>query len=99
MASVARLLTFIEDTGDWPAEWLDAYVAMIPKASGGSRPRDQRPITVLDLLYRIWAKGIVMEWTPVLQREFFGAGCHGVPVAVGDAPRRSAADRHHHAAG
>ena len=29
------------------------YVALIPKASGGTRPQDQRPIAVLDVLYRL----------------------------------------------
>ena len=38
----------------------------IPTLFGGSRPQDQRPITVLDVLYRLWGKGIVMEWTPQL---------------------------------
>ena len=83
MASVARLLTLVEDTGTWPVEWLDAYVAMIPKAAGGSRPRDQRPITVLDVLYRIWSKGIVMEWTPVLQNEFLGPAAMGFRAQSG----------------
>ena len=57
MSAVARLLSMVELEGRWPAEWLDAYVAMIPKASGGSRPGDQRPITVLEVLYRLWSKG------------------------------------------
>ena len=37
---------------------MKAYVAMIPKASGGTRPQDQRPITVWDVIYRIWANGL-----------------------------------------
>ena len=49
-----------------------AYVTMIPKASGGTRPQDQRPITVLDVLYRVWAKGVVLTWAPVLQDEYLG---------------------------
>ena len=77
MAAVARLLTMVEEAGRWPEEWLEAYVAMIPKAAGGTRPRDQRPITVLDLLYRIWSKGVVMEWTAVLQRTVLGQAAMG----------------------
>ena len=57
--AVARLFTMVEQQGRWPSQWLDAYVVMIPKASGGSHPRDQRPITVLDVLYRVWSKGLV----------------------------------------
>ena len=65
--AVARLLTLVEAEGRWPAAWLEAYVAMIPKASGGSRPQDQRPITVLEVLYRLWAKGTVLLWASTLQ--------------------------------
>ena len=50
---------------------------MIPKASGGSRPRDQRPITVLEVLYRLWSKGVVMEWGPALQKSFLSPAAFG----------------------
>ena len=72
MAAVAKLLSKVEASGTWPSEWLDAYVAMIPKAAGGARPRDQRPITLLEVMYRVWSKGITMEWRPVLQNPFLG---------------------------
>ena len=67
----------------WPPEWLDAYVTMIPKASGGSRPRDQRPITVLEVMYRIWSKGVVQEWAPVLHKEFLGPSAMGFRAGAG----------------
>ena len=51
---------------------------MIPKASGGSHPRDQRPITVLDVLYRIWSKGLVREWAPAIQRDLLGSAAMGL---------------------
>ena len=70
--TIARFFTLVEEQGRWPQDWLDAYVAMIPKANGGSRPQDQRPITVLEVLYRLWAKGIVQEWHHVLQTELLG---------------------------
>ena len=57
MARVADLLNLVENTGKWPQEVLAAYVTIIPKASGGTRSQNQRPIRVLDVLYRIWAKG------------------------------------------
>ena len=56
---------------------------MIPKASGGSRPEDQRPITVLELLYRVWAKGITPEWRVVLQRDYLGDAAMGFRTEVG----------------
>ena len=83
MDSVARLFTLAEATGRWPAAWLDAYVTMIPKTSGGSRPQDQRPITVLNVLYRIWAKGIVLAWGPTLQRDYLGPAAMGFRAQSG----------------
>ena len=76
-AAIARLLALIEHDRRWPTEWLDAYVAMIPKASGGARPQDQRPITVLEVVYRIWAKGTIMLWTPTLQSCLLGDAAFG----------------------
>ena len=77
LKGLADLLNLIEETGEWPDELLHAYVAMIPKASGGSRPQDQRPITVLDVAYRIWAKGTVLSWSPTLQAECLGPSVTG----------------------
>ena len=67
----------MELEGSWPSELLDGYVALIPKASGGSRPQDQRPIAVLDVLYRLWAKGVTLTWSPVLQGHFLGQAALG----------------------
>ena len=65
---VAGLLNMVEVEDAWPDELLHAYVAMIPKASGGgSRPKDQSPITVLDVVYRLWAKGVTQVWAPTIQ--------------------------------
>ena len=83
MHAVARLLTMVEAGGRWPAEWLEAYVTMIPKAAGGSRPRDQRPITVLEVLYRVWAKGVVLSWGPTLQTKFLGQAAMGFRAQSG----------------
>ena len=75
--AVARLLNLVEAERRWPSAWLEAYVSMIPKASGGSRPQDQRPITVLEVLYRLWAKGIVTEWGPTLQASLLSDAAFG----------------------
>ena len=82
-AAMAKLFTLVEDAGRWPREWLDAYVTMIPKAAGGTRPRDQRPITVLEVLYRVWSKGVIVDWGPVLQREFLGPWAMGFRAGSG----------------
>ena len=83
MASVARLFTMVELEGAWPMEWLEAYVVMIPKASGGSRPRDQRPITVLPVVYRLWSKGVTLGWTATMQRAYLGQAALGFRAQVG----------------
>ena len=81
--ALARLLTLVETERTWPVEWVHAYVAMIPKSAGGSRPQDQRPITVLDVLYRIWSKGVVLAWTPVLQEAYLGPTAMGFRAGTG----------------
>jgi hypothetical protein len=83
---VALLMKQIEGTGEWPKEVVEAYVAMIPKAAGSSRPQDCRPITVLDVLYRIWAKGTVLTWSPVVQREYLGKSAMGFRTGSGTIP-------------
>ena len=60
-------------------ELIKAYVAMIPKAAGGSLPQDQRPITLLDVVYRVWAKGIVN----VLHCEYLGRTVMGFRALSG----------------
>ena len=62
---LARILTAVEDTGVWPDGLLDAYIAMIPKTDGDATARGQRPLSVLPVVYRIWAStrmGQLGEW-------------------------------------
>ena len=43
----------------------DAYIAMIPKVDGDSTPLGQRPLSVLPIVYRVWAStrmGQLEEW-------------------------------------
>ena len=54
-SGLAVLLNLVEDTGIWPQGLLDAYIAMIPKADGGSTPLGQRPLSVHPVVYRLWA--------------------------------------------
>ena len=58
-------MELIESTGTWPQGLLDAYIAMIPKADGDSTPLGQRPLSVLPVVYRLWASlrlGHLREW-------------------------------------
>ena len=53
--------------GCWslPQRLLDAFIAMIPKADGDSTPLGQRPLSVLPVVYRLWASlrhGHLREW-------------------------------------
>ena len=48
-----------------PQGLLDAYIAMIPKNDGDSTPLGQRPLSVLPVVYRLWASlrlGHLREW-------------------------------------
>ena len=52
---LARILTKVEDLGVWPDGLLDAYITMIPKTDGDATPLGQRALSVLPVVYRIWA--------------------------------------------
>ena len=52
---LARILTKVEDLGVWPDGLLDASITMIPKTDGDATPLGQRPLSVLPIVYRIWA--------------------------------------------
>ena len=68
---LARILTKVEDVGVWPDGLLDAEIAMIPKTDGDATPLGQRPLSVLPIVYRIWASarmcqldGWFKSWVP-----------------------------------
>ena len=58
---LARILTRVEDIGIWPDGLLDAYIAMIPKNDGDATPFGQRPLSVLPIVYRIWASARMVQ--------------------------------------
>ena len=65
LSGLAILLELIETTGVWPQGLLDAYIAMIPKVDGDSTPLGQRPLSVLPVVYRLFASlrlGHLREW-------------------------------------
>ena len=64
-SGLAILLELVESTGIWLQGLLDAHIAMIPKADGDSTPQGQRPLSVLPVVYRLWASlrlGHLREW-------------------------------------
>ena len=76
---LARILTLVEDTGVWPDGLLDAFIAMIPKTDGDATPLGQRPLSVLPVVYRIWAStrmGQLGDWFQSwVPSSVFSAGC------------------------
>ena len=40
---------------------LDAYIAMIPEVGGDATPLGQRPLSVLPIVYRIWASARMLQ--------------------------------------
>ena len=64
-SGLAILSQLVETSGVWPQGLLDACIAMIPKADGDSTPLGQRPLSVLPVVYRLWASlrlGHLREW-------------------------------------
>ena len=61
---LARILTRVEEIGVWPDGLLDAYITMIPKVDGDATPLGQRPLTVLPVVYRIWASAGMLQLEP-----------------------------------
>ena len=64
-SGLAILLNLVETSGTWPQGLLDAQIAMIPKADGDSASLGQRPLSVLPVVYRLWASlrlGHLREW-------------------------------------
>ena len=64
-SGLAVLSELVETSGIWPQGLLDAYIAMIPKADGDSTTLGQRPLSVLPVVYKLWASlrlGHLREW-------------------------------------
>ena len=58
---LARILTYVEDIFVWPDGLLDAYIAMIPKTDGDATPLGHRPLSVLPIVYRVWASARMVQ--------------------------------------
>ena len=51
---LAELLQAVEDTGVWPRSLAEGFMALVPKGEG-TGPLQMRPLSVLSMVYRIWA--------------------------------------------
>ena len=79
---LARILSKVEDLSVWLDGLLDAYIAMIPNTDGDATALGQRPLSVLPVVYRIWASarmGQVEDWFQswVLESVFSAGGGGG----------------------
>jgi hypothetical protein len=55
LSLLALFFEVVEETGIWPETVGHSFVAMLPKGGTGT-PDDHRPIVLLSVVYRIWAK-------------------------------------------
>ena len=65
---LAFFLCKVEEIGVWPGGLLDAYIAVIPKTDVDATPLGHRPLSVLPVVYRIWASPRMVQL-----EEWFGA--------------------------
>ena len=75
---LAGTLTKVEEIGVWPEGWLDATIAMIPKADGDATLLGQRPLSVLQGVYRIWTSARMVQ-----QEEWFRSWVPGSIYSAG----------------
>ena len=61
---LAKILSRVEELGVWPDGLLDSYIAMILKVDGDATPLGQRPLSVLPVVYRIWASARMVQLEP-----------------------------------
>ena len=49
------LFDTIESTGHWPAALTTGYLCLIPKTDSDGSPSNLRPLSILSVIYRLWA--------------------------------------------
>ena len=81
---LADLLREVQRLGRWPTRLVAGYTALIPK-DGPSGPLNTPPLTVLSMVYRLWA-GVRLADAIAWQ------DCWAHPAAFGFDPARSALD-------
>ena len=81
---LAELLTVIEQTGRWPRILARGFISLIPKGEG-MLLMQQRPLSVLSQIYRVWA-GVRLEECMTWQETWIH------PQAYGFRKKRGATD-------
>eukprot|EP00973_Karenia_brevis_P038221 5269741-Karenia_brevis.AAC.1 len=74
--ALGSLFSVVEATGRWPACMCEAWVSLISKGQGHA-PSQLRPISVLSVVYRLWAARRLRDmlrwqeqWSPASQSSF-----------------------------
>ena len=56
---LTEILVLVKESGNWPDHLLEAFFVMIPKEGGDATPIGQIPWSVLPIVNRFWAPGLV----------------------------------------
>ena len=62
------LFNGFQDCGEWPKSILDATVSLLPKEDAVTSLDQTRPVTVLSVVYRLWAKIITAKFLRQVHR-------------------------------
>ena len=85
--SLCQLLSAVEQTGAWPSSIISGFTTLIPKSSETPEtPTDLRPITVLSVLYRVWARIRACQLNVLWQELFAHKGMWGGRTSRGAEP-------------
>ena len=72
----ASFYDVVEETGTWPSQLQLAPVALVPKEIGKVGPLEQRPLTLMDVAYRVWT-GARLHHLNELQNAWIDVHVHG----------------------
>ena len=67
---VLGLIKSIESTGTAPGEMLQGLIRLLPKGGNSHEPSDYRPITLLQLHYKIVTKLFANRWKQIASEYF-----------------------------
>ena len=80
---IRQLFDMVETHGVWPKAWVEAFVVMIPKSTAAAPSAlEHRPISILSILYRWWARHrahqLGHQWAALFSSPEHGGGIPGV---------------------
>ena len=66
---LVKVFNQIMHSGEIPREWAELLFVMLPKAGDTSDPKKWRPVAILDVSYKVFAKIIYHRLQPLLDKE------------------------------